>query len=673
MANTCNKGKRGKSASKAAWSKPQGNLTDLGAVANVNRRRRVGQVDENISHGAAQPQKKRKITKSKTKKQEKAAPTVATADPQSFTFSEDDHDVEVDLGIQGNDSFAVSEPDSDEECMQASQHEPQNEQADSSDGEISDNSECREASDTNHLRSRSCNRSRSRDKSPQRGCSKGWKSSHHNDSVPSRPGTSGSKGIWDTAARIKEIDHQVVEKLGEFEHLMVRGGLVDAAHKLQSSFGMTSQGDNQERHCRSTTPDSAGTEVILSNVNNNKNVGMDSINSQSEETIYKRAVWSVRDSSSTDEGPADTSDECPNTSDDLVDQLINTSIVDRRRERLVSYDRGGRDDYTPVKDCRSRGSHHYSRENSRERSRTCECSGTRDRTPLPPTPQQRAEAMIREAETAKMQILTTSGKIDLSRDFVHSVMVDESFSVVAGHVDETTYGKIIKGQYVDFSKLIPKDKLHYDEEEVLQLVRRNGLTFYQPVKEGTSVTNFNRWEQAFRVFSNIYTQEFPHRSTQLIQYNHIIHDIAQTYIWSNVYVYDMDFHIHMAKNPQKSWGIILQQSWSMRLKERITGGEVFQHRFSTGSTPGGSGGHGRSKVNEPCRRYNRGKCTYGANCKFDHKCTYCYKFGHYVLNCCRAAVDRNDRNKDKTHTHNEGAASGSNTSFNKDRDIVSRK
>ena len=36
----------------------------------------------------------------------------------------------------------------------------------------------------------------------------------------------------------------------------------------------------------------------------------------------------------------------------------------------------------------------------------------------------------------------------------------------------------------------------------------------------------------------------------------------------------MDFHIHMAKHPSRSWGIILQQAWSMRLQDRIikTGG-----------------------------------------------------------------------------------------------------
>ena len=48
----------------------------------------------------------------------------------------------------------------------------------------------------------------------------------------------------------------------------------------------------------------------------------------------------------------------------------------------------------------------------------------------------------------------------------------------------------------------------------------------------------------------------------------------------------------------------------------------------------------RGKVNEPCRRFNRGKCNYGANCRYKHRCSYCFKFGHTLLNCRKAISDR---------------------------------
>ena len=46
--------------------------------------------------------------------------------------------------------------------------------------------------------------------------------------------------------------------------------------------------------------------------------------------------------------------------------------------------------------------------------------------------------------------------------------------------------------------------------------------FYVPAdRDSTATTNFSKWEQAFRVYSNIYTRTYPTKSTELIQYNHV--------------------------------------------------------------------------------------------------------------------------------------------------------
>ena len=77
--------------------------------------------------------------------------------------------------------------------------------------------------------------------------------------------------------------------------------------------------------------------------------------------------------------------------------------------------------------------------------------------------------------------------------------------------------------------------------------------------------------------------------------------------------------MHVSKFPQRSWAIILQQAWSMCLKDRI--------KLDESKQPNGSK---QEKVNEPCKHYNKGKCKYGANCKFEHRCAIkrCRKFGH---------------------------------------------
>ena len=138
--------------------------------------------------------------------------------------------------------------------------------------------------------------------------------------------------------------------------------------------------------------------------------------------------------------------------------------------------------------------------------------------------------------------------------------------------------KIQKGEYIDFSKLIPRDKVVVEEDSRLELVVRNGRTFWTPVTPGVTINNFQRWEQAFRVFSNIYCKTNPTRATELIEYNHIIHTISQAYSWDNVYLYDKEFRMHMSKNPSRSWGMILQQAWSLRLKDRIHSGRLWDLR-----------------------------------------------------------------------------------------------
>ena len=168
------------------------------------------------------------------------------------------------------------------------------------------------------------------------------------------------------------------------------------------------------------------------------------------------------------------------------------------------------------------------------------------------------------------------------------------------------------------------------------MVIRDGRTYYVPVTETTSISSFAKWEQAFCVFSNIYTKANPHRSSELIEYNHVIHTVSLTYIWENVYLYDKDFRMHIARNPERSWSIILQQAWALRLKDRLhstNGGQ--------GHSGGNHGGKGtRGKIDEICKCYNRGYCSFGTSCRYEHRCSYCLKMGHSVLNCRKLAADQ---------------------------------
>ena len=222
-------------------------------------------------------------------------------------------------------------------------------------------------------------------------------------------------------------------------------------------------------------------------------------------------------------------------------------------------------------------------------------------------------------------------------------MVDETYQLVASHVDEVTQDRIIKGEYVDFGCLVPWDRVLTEDDSIYEMIVKEGKTFWVPagLNDIASITNYNRWEQAFRVFSDIYMRVHPQRSAELVQYNHLIHTAAQTNVWENVYLYDKDFRIHLSNFPKRSWAIILQQA-------RFNNGEAHgsNQRKSTGNT-------GQNK--DLCKRWNRfGRCSFGNDCVFDHHCSYCFKFGHTVINGRKLKSDlRDDRHEKNSRSLND--------------------
>ena len=183
-----------------------------------------------------------------------------------------------------------------------------------------------------------------------------------------------------------------------------------------------------------------------------------------------------------------------------------------------------------------------------------------------------------------------------------SALVDESYIMVGVHLDDVMVSKISKGEYVDFGKLLPRDQVVAEEDGRMEMYVKNGKTFWSPVSAAVVINGFPKWEQAFRVFADIYSKANPHRSAELIEYNHIIHTVALAYIWDNVYMYDKEFRMHMSRNPQRSWSIILQQAWSLRLRDRIA-----THNTWANSSPGNFIQNRNGKTGEACRRFNRGR------------------------------------------------------------------
>ena len=190
-----------------------------------------------------------------------------------------------------------------------------------------------------------------------------------------------------------------------------------------------------------------------------------------------------------------------------------------------------------------------------------------------------------------------------------------------------------------------------EEDQRLEIISKNGKTFFQPVSDRDSHTAINcllKWEQAFRVYCTVFTSRHPDKASELLQYNHIIQYASQYYVWDNVYAYDKDFRLHLSRHPGRSWAIILQQAWTMRLQDRLQNqGNKIRLAGNGNSSIGGQG----STHKKMCWKFNKSRCMYGFNCKFDHRCGICNKFGHGAHNCRKGMggknTDREDQHFDK--------------------------
>ena len=126
------------------------------------------------------------------------------------------------------------------------------------------------------------------------------------------------------------------------------------------------------------------------------------------------------------------------------------------------------------------------------------------------------------------------------------------------------------------------------------MVNKDGRTFFVPAESRVlgTISSFFKWEQAFHVFSNVYTAKYPQKAVELIQYNHLINTASMTFTWENMYQYDKDFRMHLAWHPYHSWAIILQQAWSVRLKDRLKIGNSGGSNSTPGRSSNSRGGRG---------------------------------------------------------------------------------
>ena len=206
---------------------------------------------------------------------------------------------------------------------------------------------------------------------------------------------------------------------------------------------------------------------------------------------------------------------------------------------------------------RSRSARDRAYERGRQLDRLDDLLPRPNHPPPEVTLEDHAQRIIREAERGRADMHKVKGNDRSLIDFnelnnkvlLHSVLIDESYLIVAAHVDEQLRKRILDFEYVDFSKLLPHDRVIQEEDKRLTFMNKDGVPYLVPANDSGSsggIHSYGKWDQAFRVYSDIITSPFPDKAQELIQYNHSIHTASQTFIWENMYLYDKDFRIHIS-------------------------------------------------------------------------------------------------------------------------------
>ena len=361
-----------------------------------------------------------------------------------------------------------------------------------------------------------------------------------------------------------------------------------------------------------------------------------------------------------------------NTNSEYMEDPKITFNFKRLRESTSSEEQNENSDENMEQLCVNNDENNITGDDRRHATRGGNSNWTDDRWTQPQP--SHAQEMVKEAEAAIAQMFQTPGNVPPTAEGLvnnmvdqflnearnqqvalhHSAIVDENYLVIGAHLDKTLIDKIVNHEYVDFTRLIPKDKLVLREEDHrMEIVNKGGFNYFVPVadRKCSSITNFHRWEQAFRIYSNVFTKRYPHKASELIQYNHIIYTASLSYVWDNVYQYDKEFRLHLSHYLQRSWAVILQQVWSMCLRDRLK----FEYSNNNKHSP-----NARKKT---CRWFNKGKCTAGKSCRYDHRCDECGKWGHGAHICRRKLNKSNDNGSNGNASHN-GTVATSNGSSN---------
>ena len=268
-----------------------------------------------------------------------------------------------------------------------------------------------------------------------------------------------------------------------------------------------------------------------------------------------------------------------------------------------------------------------------------------------------AEKAILDAEKYKATIAEPpepGNEIIIPHFDVRSSISDDDFFHLVCHIDSSMVSKIEKGEFIELKKLLPKDRKRKSDDNHLEWVHQDGGTFLALVSDRMNkISSVRKWEQAFRVYATIYCGANPGRAKEIWEYVSVINTAASSFMWDNVYEYDVTFRHLMAFNPNRSWAVTYNQMWNICMCDPLPSQNMFQgcsanysgNRQSNSNT-GTHGSGNKKKKSDYCWNFNKGQnCKYRKKCRFIEHCSYCDSESHGLNKCPKLEKDKQGDDK----------------------------
>ena len=217
-------------------------------------------------------------------------------------------------------------------------------------------------------------------------------------------------------------------------------------------------------------------------------------------------------------------------------------------------------------------------------------------------------------------------------------------------VSLATKEKIWRGEYVELGSLLSIDCFNSTPPQLSVVAIGQQLCLKPAMAQAKHIFNIDKWTEAFFVYISIFLQRHPNRAIELIKYTDLIRKLAQRFNSNGWVHYDLEFRLEQALNPMRSWACYDSDLLLEKLAlptfaglASMSGQQSVPHanRVRNNFRPNQQSASGRpQQVPLHCFNYNTSGSCKRFSCKYPHRCSVCFKYGHPATGCTSAQASK---------------------------------